>query len=275
MPGTPGRLTPDRFGFSMPPSDPPFDKPPYYYRGIEMMAFAYETDDDAAAAIVPEGLVIAHSPAIAQLIFTNFHFSTLGAYTEAILGVSCLWEGEPVTYCSNLLVTNEVGLIGGREPYGFPKLFGEVEWVKEHEIISAYAERPKGKRICTGVMRPRDILAPDDIVTPPLVTLKIIPSPEEGAPPEVCELVRTPLQFDLIVGSDGRGEGFSGPGNVTFDSPSAVDPWHRMPVRRMVASSWGRYNFVLPYGEVIKRYSPTRTAEPVAPADTPVVTAGA
>ena len=30
--------------------------------------------------------------------------------------MSCLWEGEPVTYCSNLLVTNEVGLIGGREP---------------------------------------------------------------------------------------------------------------------------------------------------------------
>lgn len=275
MPGTPGRLTPDRFGFSMPPSDPPFDKPPYYYRGIEMMAFAYETDDDAAAAIVPEGLTIAHSPAIAQLIFTNFHFSTLGAYTEAILGVSCLWEGEPVTYCSNLLVTNEVGLIGGREPYGFPKLFGEVEWVKEHEIISAYAERPKGKRICTGVMRPRDILAPDDIVTPPLVTLKIIPSPEEGAPPEVCELVKTPIDFSLIVGSDGRGEGFSGPGNVTFDSPSAVDPWHRMPVRRMVASSWGRYNFVLPFGEVIKRYEVTRTAEPVAPVDEPVVTAGA
>lgn len=28
MPGTPGRLTPDRFGFSMPPGDPPFDTPP-------------------------------------------------------------------------------------------------------------------------------------------------------------------------------------------------------------------------------------------------------
>lgn len=146
MPGVPGRLTPDRFGFSMPVTDPPFDRPPYYYRGIEVMAFAYETDDEAAAEIVPEGLVMAQSPAIAQLIFTNFHFSTLGAYTEAILGVSCLWEGRPVTYCANLLVTNEVGLIGGREPYGFPKLFGNVEWVKEHEIISAYAERPTGKR---------------------------------------------------------------------------------------------------------------------------------
>ena len=56
--------------------------------------------------------------------------------------MSCLWEGEPVTYCSNLLVTNEVGLIGGREPYGFPKLFGNVEWVKEHEIISRLRRAP-------------------------------------------------------------------------------------------------------------------------------------
>ena len=64
-------------------------------------------------------------------------------------------------------------------------------------------------------------------------------------------------------------------GNVTFDSPSAIDPWHRMPVRRMVASSWGRYNFVLPYGQVIKRYDVSRTAEPVEQAAEPVVTAGA
>ena len=211
----------------------------------------------------PSSCPKADSPATAVVIFTNFHFSTLGAYTEAILGLNCLWEGQPVTYCSNLLVTNEIGLIGGREPYGFPKLFGDVVWVKEHEIISAYAERPKGKRICTGVLRPRDILRAEDVPSPPLVTLKVIPSPEEGAPPEVCELVLTPLKFELIVGSDGRGEAFSGPGNVTFDSPSAVDPWHRLPVRRMVGAAWGRYNFVLPYGRIIKRYEVGRMAEPV------------
>ena len=59
---------------------------------------------------------------------------------------------------------------------------------------------------------------------------------------------------------------------MTFDSPSAVDPWHRMPVRRMVAASWGRYNFVLPYGRVIKRYDVAVAAEPVEP---PAVVAGA
>jgi hypothetical protein len=36
-----------------------------------------------------------------------------------------------------------------------------------------------------------------------------------------------------------------------------------MPVRRMLASSWGRYNFVLPHGKVIKRYALASTAESV------------
>ena len=256
--GLPGKLQPRNFGFSMPVTMPPFDAPPYYYRGIEMLAFIYETDDEAAAAVLPEGLTLANSPAVAQVLFPDFHFSTLGAYKEVIIGLNALWKGQPVTYCVGLLVTNEVGLIRGREPYGFPKLFANIEWSKERNLISAWAERPTGKRIATGVLRPRDILKPEDVASNPLVTLKVIPSPEEGAPPEVCELVMTPIKFELITGSDGKGEGFVGPGNVTFDSPSAVDGYFRLPVKRMIASSWGRYNFVLSYGKVIKRYTPIK-----------------
>lgn len=258
--GLSGKLVPSKFGFSMPVTNPPFDPPPYYYRDLEMLAFSFETDDEAAAALVPEGLTIANSPAVAQVLFPYFHFSTLGTYREVILAINCLWEGQPVTYCDSLLVTNEVGLIGGREPYGFPKLFANIEWVKENNIISAYAERPKGKRLCSGVLRPRDILSPQDIVSNPLVTLKVIPSPEKGAPPEVCELVLTPIKFELVTGSDGKGEGFSGPGNLTFDSASVIDTFYKLPVKKMLSSSWGRYNFVLDYGKVIKRYKPVVSA---------------
>ncbi|MDD2234719.1 MAG: acetoacetate decarboxylase family protein [Desulfitobacteriaceae bacterium] len=163
---------------------------------------------------------------------------------------------QPVTYCDSLFVTAETGLMGGREPYGFPKLFANIEWVRERNLISAYAERPTGKRVCTGVLRPRDILSPQDIVSNPLVTLKVIPSPEENAPPEVCELVLTPTSFELLTGADGRGEGFSGPGNLTFDSDSVLNSFFRLPVKRMISSSWGRYNMMLPCGKVIKRYKP-------------------
>ena len=95
--GLPGKLRPQNFGFSMPVTMPPFDAPPYYYRGIEMLAFVYETDDEAAAAVLPEGLTLANSPAVAQLLFPNFHFSTLGTYKEVILGLNALWKGKPVT----------------------------------------------------------------------------------------------------------------------------------------------------------------------------------
>jgi acetoacetate decarboxylase len=256
--GLEGKLKPELFGYTMPVTMPPFDPPPYYYRGIEMLGFAYETDDEAAAAMVPEGLALADSPAVAQVIFPNFHFSTLGSYKEVILGLSCLWEDQPVTYTVGLFVNNEIGLIGGREPYGFPKLFANIEWRKERNLISAWVERPAGKRICTGVLRPRDIL--ESTESPPLVTLKVIPSPEENAPPEVCELVMVNSTFDLIVGSDGKGEGFAGPGNVTFDSPSVIDSYFRLPVRRVLGGTWGRYNSVLPYGKVIKRFTPARPA---------------
>src|SRR5713226_8685658 len=120
MRGVPGRLNPNRFGFAMPVTDPPFDHPPYYYRGIEVMGFSYQTDDDAAAEIVPEGLTLADSPAIAQLIFTNFHFSTLGAYTEAILGLN-----------------------GGREPYGFPS--SSATWCGSRSTRS-FPRTPSGRR---------------------------------------------------------------------------------------------------------------------------------
>src|SRR5437870_10560775 len=150
MRGVPGRLNPNRFGFAMPVTDPPFDHPPYYYRGIEVMGFAYQTDDDAAAEIVPEGLTLADSPAIAQVIFTNFHFSTLGAYTEAILGLNCLWEDQPITHCANLLVTNEIGLIGGASRMGFPSCLATSCGSKSTRSSRPTPSGPKGSGSAPG-----------------------------------------------------------------------------------------------------------------------------
>lgn len=249
-----GRMTPARFGFTMPASNPPIDRPPYYFRNIESMSFVYETPTDAAAALLPEGLMLPEGTSNAIVTFNKFHFSTVGCYNEAIFGIFCTWNGEPVIYYDTILVDNEVGLITGREPYGFAKLFASIEFRRENNLIVAHAERPTGKRLVTGVFRPRDLLEPGPSL--PAVTLKVIPSPEEGAPPEVCELVMLRTEKSVVQGSDGRYEAFTGPGNVTFDSESVINPCFRLPVQKMVRASWGYYNFTLPYGQIIKRYTP-------------------
>ncbi len=253
-----GQMTPEKFGFTMPVSNPPIDRPPYYFRNIESMTFVYETPTEAAAAILPEGLMLPEKITHAQVTFNKFHFSTVGCYNEAIFGINCFWEGEPVCYYDTILVDNEVGLITGREPYGFAKLFANIGFERENNLIIGWAERPAGKRLVTGVIRPRDFLEPGPSV--PAVALKVIPSPEEGAPPEVAELVMLRTEKNIVQGSDGKYEAFSGPGNVTFDSESFINPCFRLPVQNMVRSSWGYYNFTLPYGKILKRYTPTVAA---------------
>jgi len=220
-----------------------------------MATFAFETSTEAAAAIVPEGLFLAHEPARALVWFADFHFSTLGSYREAILAIWCLWESRRVLYCPYLIVTGDVGLIAGREIWGAPKLLGEVGWVKANSAVSCYVERPAGvKRIASGVIRPRDVCEPSGSGNPPLVFLKTIPSPEQGAPPEVCELVEVSIESTVQVASDGRPELFSGPGNIQFDSPSVVDPWASVPVKRMLHATYGKYDSVLRHGRVLHRY---------------------
>src|SRR5262245_35179773 len=201
MTPTPGALSPDRFGFTGPVSAPTIDPPPHYFRDTEMVTFEYETSTAAAAAIVPEGLQLAHEPARALVWFANFHFSTLGAYREAMLAISCRWQGRRVLYCPFMIVTGDVGLIAGREIWGAPKLLGDVGWAAANSVVSCHVERVS--RIASGVIRPRDIREPSHSGGPPLVFLKVIPSPEQGAPPEVCELVEVTIDSTVRVASDG------------------------------------------------------------------------
>jgi acetoacetate decarboxylase len=250
----PGALSRDRFGFTGPVSAPNVDPPPHYFRGTEMTTFEYETSTAAAAALVPEGLSLAHDPAHVLVWFANFPFSTLGSYREAMLAISCRWAGRRVLYCPYMIVTGDVGLIAGREIWGAPKLLGQVGWSATNAVLTCSVERPAGRRIATGVIRPHEPRPPSGSGGPPLVFLKVIPSPEEGAPPEVCELVEVAIESTVRVAADGSPELFSGPGNLHFGPPSVTDPWASVPVRRMLRSTYGRYDSVLEHGRVLHRY---------------------
>ena len=48
------------------------------------------------------------------------------------------------------MVTSEVGLIGGREPYGFPKLYGNVEWLRIRS--GSWRVHGSGDPICGGTI---------------------------------------------------------------------------------------------------------------------------
>jgi acetoacetate decarboxylase len=86
-----GRLTKDKFGYSLPAGAPLYAKPAIYYKNVEAIGITYETDTEAALDLLLEGLVLPE-PAPASLLFIRYPWSTLGPYEEAILGISCLWN---------------------------------------------------------------------------------------------------------------------------------------------------------------------------------------
>jgi len=104
-----GRLTKEKYGYSMPVDAPLFCKPPIYYKNAEAIAFSYETDEDSAADILPEGLELT-SPPTATVLFLRYPFSTLGVYDEVILGLGCTWQGSPRFYIAHIVVDSDVPL---------------------------------------------------------------------------------------------------------------------------------------------------------------------
>jgi len=241
-----GRLNKGNVGFSMPVDAPLYCKPPIYYKDVEAIAFSYETDDDAVLDILPEGLEI-DSPAIAHLTFIKYPFSTLGPYEEVILGVSCLWQGNPRSYIAHIVLNTDMPMAAGREIWGFPKKLADISFEKEGDLIKGTMDRPRGHRICTGIIR---LETPMELVQGPPVpgmSLRVIPSPEEGREPSLMELIEVP------PGGTTK-EVWQGHGFAEFNSASTIDPWHKLAVIKPLMAVYRRYDMILNYGKVVKRF---------------------
>ena len=214
-----GRLTKDHFGASMPLDAPYYQSPPFYYRDALAMTISYETDADAAAALVPEGVEVPR-PAMAGLIVAHYPKSTFGRYNEAILTVQCRHEGIDYMYIPHIVVDTVPPLAGGREIWGFPKKLASIGLEGDAELVRGAVERPVGVRLVTVVMRPERPLDLNDDPGQAVLSLRVIPSAEEDRPPSLAELIHTPSQ-DRVTH-----EAWSGPATLSYDAASRLDTWH-------------------------------------------------
>ncbi len=253
--GRMGRLTLDQFGATMPVTAPAIQDSPFWYRGVDMMFVQYRTDEEAIQRILPEGLEMQDDP-VAVVTVADYHFSTFGPYPETILAVPCLLDGEPVSYTHYLFTDQEAPLIAGREVWGYAKKLAHIEIINQSEQTMGIVERPKGNRILTAVMRTVDNVPGDDFAAAPSISLKMIPNAEDqgNRGQSICQLVRTEYEIAPVVGTDGITEMWSGPGSLVYDAQSANDPWHELPVREVMGCTFGKFNFFLPKGKIVKNY---------------------
>jgi acetoacetate decarboxylase len=178
-----------------------------------------------------------------------YPFSTFGPYHEAILGMECLWQGAPRFYVAHIAVTTVPPLVAGREVWGFPKKLAHIQFEQEDEFLRGTVERPAGVRLVTVAARlERPLPVGAAAGGGGTLSLRVIPSVEEGMPPALAQLI------EVATMETKTHEAWSASATLHYDTASALDLWHRLPVRKVLGTAYTRYDFVLPYGRIVHTY---------------------
>lgn len=241
-----GRLVLSQSGYSMPIDAPAYQRPPFYYKGARSISVAFETDPDSALDAIPAPLALSE-PATAVLSFYEYPWTTFGPYNEAILSLLVEHRGKPLVYIQQIMVTTEPPMLAGREIWGYPKKIAAIDFRSERDMIYGTLERPAGIRLASAVVRPERPAPPRHGPARSGVSLRVIPAAEATAERPLCaELIETMTETTIH-------EAWEGTGSASFPEQSALDPWSRFPIKRVVGASYSVYDMVLPCGRVIDR----------------------
>jgi acetoacetate decarboxylase len=240
-----GRLTPDQFGFSMPVGAPLYPPLPWQYRRARFFTVTYETDPDAVADVLPEGLSFSE-PAVARVTFASYPETPVGPYNEALQTIECAWQGQPLGFVNRIVLDNDGALAAGREVLGYCKKLARVDWKESADALEVTVERGGG--LIARVHATLDPVIPVGTESPSYTAnIRLIPSAEAGAPPSVSELLR--VSNGLFVHETRPAEA-----TLEFGPAAETEAWSALPMRRILSAGLAVSDLTLNYGTVLARY---------------------
>ena len=222
----------------MPRHAPLYPPPPYTYSGAEAVIVRYETDRVAAESLLPAGLEL-QANALVVVIVVDYADSTFGPYREAIQGIECLWRDERRTAVVAMALTSDAGCAAGREIWGFPKKMAAVTLEREDGRLRGTAVR-QGELLVSASVVPTEALGgSNEVRVARTVTERLVPSPEEGAPLSLSELVES------VEESTTRNM-WRGTGELELGAE-----WAALPVVRVDQGFHRTYDARTPHGRVL------------------------
>lgn len=149
-----GKLTRRDLAQTMPVHADPLHFESASFRGVNQVTFSYRTNADAAAKLLPAALEIEENPKV-SVMFLNYGFSSVGPFREYIQLIHARFRGEEMGFVPHIFITNERGMIAGREREGYPKLLAEIEFDMDeanvYGLIPARLSRPAGVTLAQGI----------------------------------------------------------------------------------------------------------------------------
>jgi len=243
-----GRLTKDKFGFSVPVSKNAslYTGHPYYYRDVKRLSVIYETDLDPVLDILPEFVEPLTDPPQVVVTVTDIGLHVpLGAYSESYVAIRAKFKKEPVRYVAFMWVNSDAAMAAGREIYGAPKKLGKVTLsnsLPASELMQGVVERPIGTRIFTAGVLLTGVADPGELKGEPAALLKVIPDACGAKEPAIAELLRIDSSYQISSGPDGQMELYKGIGSISFGSALQNDPAYELVPRKILSAFFVKMN---------------------------------
>jgi acetoacetate decarboxylase len=165
----------------------PFDAPSYpplpaWYRNVRFQEVFFRADPAQVARLLPEPLEPSPDGACVA-IGLHVPFSTAyGAFNEVIYQEKAHFRGEVGWFCSHLLHDGPRGIAAGREIYGTPKIFAELE-VRLVESTMLTRGALAGVPVITISSTMEQPIAPSELPSlAPSWRLKLIPRADRPGP---------------------------------------------------------------------------------------------
>lgn len=177
---------------AIPSFEPPYTNKINKFTDVNLLQVRYRTSYANVRHLVPEFLELEDEPLVTASV-VEYGLSTLGQYNEYVHQVEVKHDGETFDYCLSLILDNESAIFIGREKFGLPKTFGKVTLERRtgSGTLVAAVEKPAGQTVVQFSFTLQTQLTE----TPPsgegkrVLNLRVIPSPIEGAPPSLRELI--------------------------------------------------------------------------------------
>lgn len=227
----------------------PLTAPSYPYKenftftDSSLVSVSYRVAAKQIAKVVPDIFELEDEPLVTT-VFIKYGMSTVGPYTEVGTLVEVTYMGEKFDFSTQLILDNEAAVFAGREVFGYPKVFGNVQFSPESSsMISAYAERPAGRRVVELDFKPEHKLSKMPPSNKRQINVRLIPSSVVGAPHSVKELVPVDMAWEW------SSDVWSGTGSIHFPRKSEFDKWADLDILRYEGAVMARnvsatlYNF--------------------------------
>ena len=240
-----GNATANEAAFSTPVMAPLYGTPPIEFSDSWGITVKFRTTPETVAALIPKPL-IPNPESIMYLTIQNLFAREVGSYSEFLLFIPATFEGKPVDFCVYELASSEADTSAGREVWGFPQKEGAIKIEEKNGVVTGTVERGGIVLVKTSMALGR-VQKPETGNRLPIVNLKLIPSVEKDAPPDVKQLTITSLQ-DVNVHKM-----YSGNTVLEFGA-SPVDPFHKIPIKEILSGNYKEMDFTIGYGKVLYDY---------------------